>query len=137
MTALRNHHKYPDNVINNQVLGRIYMYNKMYAESEQIFQKVLEVDPGNRRVHYYLGLLYIRWDRDEEALKSLDHYLNLANLTDREQGGALYYKGNIYFSQKDYTTAKKFYKQAWRISGSKRAKNRLQTIEKREEKAKK
>ena len=134
--ALRNQQKYPDNVINNQVLGRVYMYNKKYAESEKTFKHVLKVDPGNRRVHYYLGLLYIKWGKADQALKSLDHYLEFSDLTEREKGGALYYKGNVYFARKDYGTAKKYYKESVVVSGNKRAKNRLQTIERREEKAK-
>ena len=112
------------------------MYNKKYGEAEKTFQHVLKVDPSNRRVHYYLGLLYIKWGRAAQALESLDHYLEFSDLTEREKGGALYYKGNVYFAREDYGKAKKLYKAAWRISGNKRAKNRLQTIERREQKAK-
>jgi hypothetical protein len=72
----------------------------------------------------------------DEALKSLDTYLAFSDLSDLERGGALYYKGNIYFSKKEYSKAKALYKEAWRTGRIKRAKSRLETIEKREAKAK-
>ena len=131
-SALRNQRKYPDNVINNQVLGRVYMYNSMYAESEETFEHVLAVDPENRRVYFYLGRLYIRWKKLDKGLESLDTYLEFPDLSDLEKGGALYYKGNIYYSRKDYAEAKSLYKEAWRIARIKRARARLDTIEKKE-----
>jgi tetratricopeptide (TPR) repeat protein len=134
--ALRNKRKYPDNVINNQVLGRVYMYNRMYEESEKIFEGVLEVDAENRRVHFYLGGLYVRWSKDKEAMASLDRYLAFDDLSDTERGGALYYKGKIYFNRRDYALAKPLFEEAWSVSRNKWAKSKLETIEKREESSK-
>jgi len=106
----------------------------MYAESEQTFKDVLKVDPENRRVHFYLGRLYIRWKKMDAALVSLDKYLEFSDLSDLEIGAALYYKGNVYYSQKDYDQAESLFKEAWRTGRIKRAKSRLESIERRREK---
>ncbi len=135
-TALRNQEKYPNNVINNQVLGRVYMYNSMYKEAEQTFKRVLAVDSENRRVHFYLGRLYIRWKKLDKALSSLDTYLKYTDLSDVERGAALYYKGNVFYARKDYSSAKSLYKESWRMGRIKRAKSRLESIERREKKQK-
>ncbi len=134
--ALRNQRKYPDNVINNQVLGRVYMYNRMYEESKQTFDEVLRVDSGNRRVYFYLGGLYVRWSKDDEALSSLDTYLAFDDLSDVERGAALYYKGKVYFNRRDYPQAKTLFEEAWSVSRNKWAKSKLEIIEKREQSSK-
>ena len=74
-SALRNYALYPKNIINNQVLGRVFMYNRKYADAERIFKEVQATDPKNQRSHYYLGRLYVRWGKLDAALASLATYL--------------------------------------------------------------
>ena len=43
-TAVRLQKQYPYNIINLQLLGRIYMYQNRFAKSEQTFKRVLNID---------------------------------------------------------------------------------------------
>ncbi len=125
--AWRAHRAYPDNVINNILLGRIYLYMRRYEKALEIFQDILVSVPDNERSHYYLGLIYYRTRRLDEALVEFDNYLSF-DLAPEYQASTLYRKGNIYFRRKDYETAEGLYRQAWKVSRHKGAKRRLERL---------
>lgn len=131
-SALKNHRLYPDNIINNLVLGRVYMYNRKYAESEQTFKDVQRVDPKNERSHYYLGRLYLRQGKKDEALASFEKYLTFPDLSDVHRGYALYYVGQVHYRKKDYAKAEAAWKEAWKVSKLKRAKSRLDRLKEKQ-----
>lgn len=131
-SALKNHALYPDNIINNLVLGRVYMYNRMYAESEQTFKDVQKVDPKNERSHYYLGRLYLRMGKKDEALASFEQYLTFPDLSDVHRGYGLYYVGQVHYRKKDYAKAEAAWKEAWKVSKLKRAKSRLDRLKEKQ-----
>ncbi len=128
-SALRNHARYPDNVINELTLSRVYMYNRRYADAERTLKHVLEVAPDNMRAHYYFGRLYLRWKKYDEALASLDRYLAFKDVSDIDRAIALYYKGNVYWRLKDWDAAEAAYKQAWKVGRIDRAKRRLERLD--------
>jgi tetratricopeptide (TPR) repeat protein len=127
-SAKRNRTLYPDNVVNNLMLGRLYMYKRDYGEAEHSFKKVLEIAPDNMRVHYFLTRLYLRIRRLEGAELHINTYLKF-DLTQSERALALYPKGLVYYRRKDYAQAQKYVQQAWELGKLKRAKRRLQMIE--------
>ena len=130
-SALRNYALYPKNIINNQVLGRVFMYNRKYADAERIFKEVQATDPKNQRSHYYLGRLYVRWGKLDAALASLTTYLAFTDLSDAHRGYALYYKGQVHYRKKQVDQAEAAWKQAWKVGKIKRAKTRLEKLEER------
>ncbi|MDP6933061.1 MAG: tetratricopeptide repeat protein [Myxococcota bacterium] len=127
-SALKNRQRYPDNVINNLVVGRIYLYMRKYEASEKSYLKVLSVDPANRQVHYYLTTLYLRRRAFEKAEEHVNLYLAFNDLSDSYRAAALFKKGEIYYRQKDYAGAEPLYREAWRVDRLKRAKMRLDRI---------
>lgn len=70
--------EYPDNVINNTMLAYMYAKNRDYEESMESYQRVLAVDPENRRVVWHIGELYYRMEiHDDLARDFLTKYLQL------------------------------------------------------------
>ena len=126
-SSLRNYRAYPDSVINNLMLGRLYMYRRNYTESLKYFKKVLEVSPKNRRVHYFLTRMYLRQKKLSEAEQHINIYLKY-DLTKHDRALALHQKCLIYYRRKDWDTAERLANEAWDLGRLKRAKNRLNKI---------
>jgi tetratricopeptide (TPR) repeat protein len=127
--ALRNQKRYPDNIVNNILVGRLYMYRRQYAKAELSFLKVLKVSPKNEKVHYYLGRLYLRTKQLARSERHLDRYLGF-DLPDDARAYALYSKGLVHYRRKDYTQAEQLVNQAWKLGKLQRAKKRLKKIQK-------
>ena len=127
-SAVHNQKRYPNNIINNLVLSRVQMYNNIYDESEKTLKHVLSTDPKNRRAHYYLARLYLRWKKVDSAIASLDRYLAFTDLDKRDRGVALYYKGIAYVRKDDIDAAEAAFKESWKVSKLDRSKHRLQKI---------
>jgi tetratricopeptide (TPR) repeat protein len=128
--ATRLSQAYPNNIVNLQVLGRIQMYKRQYAASETTFKRVLSINNGNERVHYYLQRLYLRWGKYDQSLSHADQYLAF-DLSDYQQSYAQYYKGNVYYKQKMWDEAQDSYEAAWRANKLKRAKTKLERVKER------
>lgn len=124
-SALKNWRLYPKNIINNLVLGRVYMYNRKYEASEAIFRDVINTDPNNQRAHYYLGRLFLRWGRMNQARAAFDNYLRFTDLSSEHRAYALYYLGVVHARVKDYDKAEKAWAEAWKVGKLKTAKSRL------------
>ena len=75
-SALRNHNLYPDNVINNLMLGRLYMYRRAYTESFKYFPQKYWKFHQNRRVHYYLTRMYLRQKAAHAGRAARKHLLS-------------------------------------------------------------
>ncbi len=128
-TAQGIQRKYPDNVVNNLLVGRLYMYRRMYSNSEQTFLHILKISPDNQRAHYYMCRLYLRTKRLKLAEEHIDKYLAF-DLDKDYQSRALYSKGLIYYRRKNYAKAEELLNQAWKIGKLKRAKRRIEKIRK-------
>jgi len=128
-TALSIQRRYPDNVVNNLLVGRLYMYRRMYSNSEQAFLHILKVSPENQRVHYYMSRLYLRTKRLKLAEEHIDTYLAF-DLDKNYRSRALYAKGLIYYRRKNYAKAEQLLEEAWKLGKLKRAKRRIEKIRK-------
>lgn len=127
---------YPNNIINLQVLGRVEMYNRLYKDAEQSFNKVLKLSPKNQRVHYYLARLYMKENKYKAAEKEINTYLKF-DLSDYHKGYGYYYKGHILMRQKKYTEAAKSYDMAWKVNKIEKAKERAEAARNMADKKKK
>jgi len=134
-SALKNHRNYPNNVINNIVLSRIYIYKRKYTDAERLLKNILKTAPKNERAHYYLGRLYLRWNKIDLAEKHLDTYLAFSDLDEMYRGWALYYRGHLYYRKKQWDEAEDCYKQAWKKAKVKKAKSRLAKIDEQRKKS--
>ena len=129
-TAQRNQKRYPNNIINNLVLSRVQMYLNQYEASESTLKHVLETDAKNRRSHYYLGRLYLRWKRPNDAIAALDRYLAFTDIDKRDRGVALYYKGVALVRLNDKKAAEAAFRESWKVARFERAKRRLDNMKK-------
>lgn len=127
--ALRNHKVYPNNVVNNLQLGRLYMYRRNYVEAERYFKMVIATAPNNRRAPLDMTKMLLRQKRLADAERFVNKYLSL-QLSKRERGVALLLKSQIYYRRKDFNTAESLAKEAWQVGKLKRAKKRLAKISK-------
>ena len=123
-TSFRVHRSYPENIINNLVLARIYMYMRRYTRSETICNAILETDPKNERAHYYLGLVYSRSKRLDQAITEMELYLSY-DLIDEYRATSLYRLAGFVYRKKDYARAEQLYKDAYKVNKHKGAKRRL------------
>ncbi len=134
--CLRNQRAYPDSVINNQVLGQTYTYTRKFELAIGAFERILEVDPKNKRVHYWLGVAQMRAGKSDEAEKSLNTYLGFDYLEDWQRAAALYRLGQVFNRRRDFGQAEKYYKMAVKVNGHKGAKANLDRLKKRKKEGK-
>ena len=127
---------YPNNIINLQVLGRAYMYNRQYKDAEKAFLRVLEIDTDNQRVHYYLARLYMRQKRYDDAEQKLIKYLSFS-LMKTHEGYAHYFLGRLQQRQKKWDEAMSSFEKAYKVAGIKNAKRRIDYLQKKKNKEQK
>jgi tetratricopeptide (TPR) repeat protein len=82
-------------------LGNAYLQDKQYVESEKVFQKAAQLDPGNPLPTYTLGLQYMNTDRLPEAEKRLLDAQRLAPA----DGNVYYALGSLYNKQSKFEDA--------------------------------
>jgi tetratricopeptide (TPR) repeat protein len=120
-TAIANHFDYPDSVISELALGRVYELNGLDDAARKVYLNVRRLDPKNRLVYLYLGNFYTRQDQHERALTTYDRYLGFG-LTSEQAAVAHYNKGEVYFRMKDWDRADAAFAKAWdldRVDGAK------------------
>ncbi|GAB4247933.1 MAG: hypothetical protein Kow00109_24090 [Acidobacteriota bacterium] len=54
--------KFGESAALHVLFGRAYRETDFFAEAAAEFQRAIELDPTYPRVHYYLGLTYLRWE---------------------------------------------------------------------------
>ena len=133
-SALRNHRAYPENVVNNLMLGRLYMYRRKYSDSEKYFKLVVQVAPKNQRVYYFMTRMYLRQKRLDDAEKSVNTFLDF-DISKRDRALALLQKSLVYYRRKNWDVAESLANEAWSIGKLKRAKKRLASIDRARERA--
>ena len=133
-SALRNHRAYPENVVNNLMLGRLYMYRRKYVESEKYFKMVVKTSAKNQRVYYFMTRMYLRQKRLTDAEEAVNRFLEF-DVKKRDRALALMQKSLIYYRRKDWNTAEALAKEAWTVGKLKRAKRRLASINRARERA--
>ena len=126
-SSLRGYRTYPDNVINNLVLARIYIYLRRFSRSEEICEEILVDAPDNERVHYYRALVYSRSRRMDQAIQEMNLYLSY-DLIPEYRGTSLYRLAGFHYRKREYSTAEDYYKRAWKESRHKGSKRRLERM---------
>ena len=126
----RNKREYPDSVINLLVHGQIETYMRRYDSALATWDRILEVDPKNNRVHYWKAVTYIRKGEAKKAEESARRYLASDHLETWQRSNAQWRLGQSLFRQKQYGDAREAYKEAIRIDGNKRAKAALERMKK-------
>jgi len=130
-TLGRNAMRYPNSVINNMVQGTNYIYMKKYDMALQRFDRILEVDPKNQRVHYWKGVALLRSKKREAAMTEFQTYLKYEHLEDYQRSWTLYRIGQVYRGDKEYGKAYEAFKEAHRVDGHKAAKSAMDRLKKR------
>ena len=123
----KNYRPYPANIINNMLMGRIFMYMRNYDKSIETFNEALATSPDNQRVHYYLATTLLRKRDYDAAEREIDIYLKF-DLESQFKAAGLHRKADIYYRRKDYKTAEKYYKQAVKEDDYKPSKARIKRI---------
>jgi tetratricopeptide (TPR) repeat protein len=129
-SAQRNRRTYPENVINNLVLGRIQTSMRAYADAERTYAEVERIAPDNQRVHYYRTLLFLRTRDFARAHQSVDRYLAFP-LEPEFQAAAWYQKGVIYYREENWAAAEKALQTSLKAQKTDRAKVRLDATRKK------
>jgi len=121
----RNARSYPDNIINNLLLGQVQTYMRRFTTAMATFDRILAVDPDNKRVRYWRGVTLLRAGRSPEAEQELLTYLAFDYMEDYQRAAGHYRLGQAYYRQRRYGEAEEQFKQAVKLSGHKGAKASL------------
>ena len=125
--TLKNHRAYPDNVVNNLVLARIYLFQRRFKDSRNVLEEVLEDAPDNQRVHYYLATTNQKLREYSVAMDHIDTYLAF-DLLPYYEAQAQHRKGEIYFRTKKYALAEEWFRKSVKTDGYKPSKKRLEKL---------
>lgn len=119
---------YPNNVINNMSLGQTYVAWRKYDAAMGEFQKIRTLDGTNKRVHYYIGLTYLRQGKHDEAEASLRAYLASDYLEKWQKSMTHYRLGQVFYARKDLDNAEVEFKAAVALDGNDNAKRGLTDV---------
>ena len=124
--------EYPNSIINNMLLGRIYTKSKDYDAAIATFEKILVTDEHNRRVLWHLGDTYYKTRRhDEDAKRYFERYLEVS-IPDNYRCHTQYRLGQIAQRHKDYDEAIRRYELAIQADPKYQpAQSRLETVKKK------
>lgn len=120
---------YPDNVINNMTLGRIYSNTNRYDSALKVYEEVKADDRDNQRVYFQEGQLFYRMQKYPEAEQALRVYLGFPDLSDDARASTQYRLGTVYQKMARNEEAKIAFQEAVKINGHKAAKKALARME--------
>jgi tetratricopeptide (TPR) repeat protein len=126
--CMKNRRVYPDNVINNLVLGSVHVSMKRYDRAIGVFDEILEDSPNNKRAVYWKGLALHKSGRLDQAMVEYDRYIAFDYMEDYQRAQAWYRKGQVHERKKAWTDAEEAYRTSIKIDGHKYAKKRLGAI---------
>lgn len=121
---------YPDNVVNNMTLGRIYTSLRRYPDALHVYDEILEDAPDNQRAHYHRGVVLGRMKRLDEARRAYETYLTFKDVPKEARGQALYRIGALYLREDQRQKAETYFQQAVQTSGNEAAKRALERMKK-------
>ena len=125
----RNRQAYPDNIINLLLQARVHLSLKDADAAQARLDTVARVAPDNQRQHYFQATVYLRQERVDDGLASIETFLAFA-LEDDIRAAGLSRRGDLLLADKDYPAAEAAYHQAVDLTGFKPAKKRLKQLEK-------
>jgi tetratricopeptide (TPR) repeat protein len=121
---------YPDNVINNMTLGRVYASLRRYDDALGVYGEILGDDPANQRVHYNRGVVLARMGRETDAASAYETYLGFPDVPKDARGQTLYRLGTIYERQHQTDKAAGYFREAVAVSNNGAAKTALARLKK-------
>ena len=127
-SCVKNYRKYPDNIINNMVMGSTYVYTRRYKLALETFDRIANVDANNQRVKYWRGVALMRSGQVDPAIAEFNQYLSGSNLEDYQRAYTFYRLGQAYARLKQWAKAEENYKLAVKETGHKSAKSRLDNL---------
>jgi tetratricopeptide (TPR) repeat protein len=122
---------YPDNIVNNMTIGRIYTSLRRYDDALRIYDEILVDDKDNQRSHYHRGVVLARLARYPESQKAYETYLGFKDLTKEARGQTYYRLGALHVRQKQTDKAEAYFKQAIATNGNEAAKRALDRLKKK------
>jgi len=129
-SCLRNQRVYPDNIVNNLVLGQIYTYQRQHELALKNYDHVQKTDPTNMRVHYWRAVSLLRLARLDEAEQELNTYLAAEYLEDWQRSSSYYRLGQVSQQRKQWGEAEERYKMAVKVDGHAGAKLAIDRLRK-------
>lgn len=118
--------RYPDNVVNNLTLGRIYTSLRRYDDALRTYREIRVDDPANQRVHYFLGVVQARMGNDDDAEQAYQTYLAFPDLLPEQRSQAWYRLGALYAKRGDRARAEAAFKASIASGGNEAARRALQ-----------
>ena len=107
--CVRLQQEYPESVINNMLLGRIYTKSKDYEGALASYHLILQADPQNRRVIWHIADCYYKSRRhNSEARDYFNQYLEF-DIPDMYRCHVHYRLGQIAQREKDWAEAERMY----------------------------
>jgi tetratricopeptide (TPR) repeat protein len=129
-SCVKNYRRYPNNIINNLVMGSTYIYTRRMKLALETFDRISTTDPNNHRVKYWRGLALQRSGKYPESLASFQDYLGGEHLEDYQIAYSYYRIASTYRRMKEYAKADDYYRRAIKENGHKGAKSGLDSLRK-------
>lgn len=114
-TLEANRVRYPDNVINDMLLGLTQLSARKPADALVTFDRVLVTDPTNRRSIYYRGRALHQLGRLDDAAAAYERYLALDEMEAWQRGAASWRLGDVRYAQKRYDDAERLWEAAAKL----------------------
>jgi len=103
--CMRLKRAYPENVINNLLTAQAQIYQRRFDSALKTLNEIKATAPENNRVHYYMGLAYLRKGEPKTAIRTLERYLSSDHLEGGEREAGHYRLGPAHCKLKDYDGA--------------------------------
>lgn len=129
-SCVKNYRRYPNNIINNLVMGSTYIYTRRTKLALETFDRISSADPKNHRVKYWRGVALHRSGQYATALNSFEEYLAGEHLEDYQVAYSYYRIASTYRRMKEFAKAEDYYKRAIKVNGHKSAKSGLDSLRK-------
>ncbi len=118
--------RYPDNIVSNMTLGRVYTSLRRYDDALRVYREIRVDDPSNQRVHYFLGLVQARMGNDRDAEKAYQTYLGFNGLQPDQRGQTWYRLGSLYAKRGDRARAEAAFEASIKSNGNDAARRALE-----------
>jgi Flp pilus assembly protein TadD len=132
-SLLRNKRHYPENVINNLLLGETWTRLKQYKQALSVQDEILRIAPTNRQVLYDRGMTYSKMGEIEKAHSAFNAYLASSYLEESQRASAYFRLGRLAARQRNWEQATTQYQRAVKINGHRASKASLERLKKKKE----
>lgn len=124
---LRAH--YPDNLLNNMTLARVYSSLRHYDDAIAIYEEIKLRVSSNQRVYFEEGVVYSRMGRYTEAKASYLVYIKFPDVPINERSSTQYRLGLVCGQLKQLDEAHYWYEEAIKTNGNNAAKKAIDRMD--------